>query len=347
MKKIISLVAIVVLGIVSVKSQTLQKDKQYNVACIGFYNVENLFDTLNTNGYKDLDFSPEGKNHWNTKSYWEKMDNLSKVISQMGTEFTPDGVAILGVAEVENRSVLEDLVKNDLLKKQNYQIIHYDSPDHRGIDVALLYQPKYFKVLSSKTFTVNFPDSPNYHTRDQLLVTGLLNGEKVHVIVAHWPSRSGGQKRSEPRRLKAAAVGKSIADSLLLDDPNAKIFYMGDLNDDPVSNSLVKVMKSKSKISKVKQDNFYNPMVTLYKKGIGSLAWHDSWNIFDQIIMSPSVVDDDLDDWSYYKVRVFNKPFMRQTEGNYKGYPKRSFSNGWANGYSDHFPVYVVLVKEK
>ena len=131
------------------------------------------------------------------------------------------------------------------------------------------------------------------------------------------------------------------------DDPQAKILYMGDLNDDPVSNSLTKVMNSKPKISKVKSGTFYNPMVDLYKKGIGSLAWRDSWNIFDQIILSPGMVDKDLDDWSYYKVRVFNKPYMRQTEGNYKGYPKRSFSNGWANGYSDHFPVYVVLVKER
>lgn len=326
---------------------TLETGKDYQVSCIGFYNVENLFDTLNTNGSKDFEFSPEGKNNWGTDNYWAKMDNLSRVISELGTEVTPDGAAILGVSEVENITVLEDLVINEKLKKQNYKIVHYDSPDHRGIDVALLYQPKYFEVLSSKTFSVTFPDDTSYTTRDQLLVTGNLKGEKIHVIVAHWPSRSGGQKRSEPRRMQASKVARSIVDSLLTDDANAKIFYMGDMNDDPINNSMTAGLLSTGKIKKAKNGMLFNPMTDLYKKGIGSLAWRDSWNLFDQIVVSEAMIDADLSDWSYYNVKVHNKPYMIQTEGSYKGYPKRSFNNGWDNGFSDHFPVYLVLVKEK
>lgn len=328
-------------------AQNLKDGVDYQVSSIGFYNLENLFDTLDTEFKRDDDFLPAGKNRWNTEKYNIKLKNISKVISELGTEYNPDGIAMLGVSEIENRDVLEDLVKEESIAKRNYQIVHYESPDRRGIDVGLIYQPKYFKLESSQSFIVDHPADTSMRTRAQLLVTGSFQGERIHVIVAHWPSRSGGQKRSEPRRLSAALCGKNIVDSLLTDDPNAKILYMGDLNDDPKNKSVSKIMMGTNSRPKVGSGEMHNPMVDLGRQGIGSLAWRDTWNIFDQILMSPSMVDEDLSDWSYLKTRVYNKPYLCNSSGNYKGYPFRTFAGGaWQGGYSDHFPVYVLMVKE-
>jgi len=327
--------------------QKLDADKEYMVSCVGFYNVENLFDTLNTRGDKDLEFSPKGDKRWNSNLYGKKIANLGQVINGIGQEVSPDGLAILGLAEVENKAVLDDLVQCDELKKKNYKVVHYEGHDRRGIDVALIYQEKYFKYISSKSIELVFKDT-SYHSRDQLLVTGELLGEKVHVIVAHWPSRSGGQKRSEPRRLEAAELGRQIIDSLLADEPKAKVIYMGDLNDDPENKSVAKVLRSASKTKKAGEQFFFNPMLELSKKGIGSLAWRDSWNLFDQIILSPGLVESEFKEWTVYRTKVYNKPFLKSKEGKYKGYPYRSFSgDAWTGGYSDHFPVYSILAREK
>lgn len=331
----------------SLQAQSLDPDKEYQAVCIGFYNVENLFDTLDTEDVRDTEFTPQGSKKWNTAKYQHKLENLSRVISEMGVDVTPDGVALLGVSEVENKDVLEDLVKTEKLKDRNYQIVHYNSPDARGIDVALLYNPNYFEVTGSRSFKVSFDDDPDYKTRDQLLVSGILGGEKVHVMVAHWPSRRGGQKRSEPRRVTAAEVGRAVIDSLMAEDPEAKIFYMGDLNDDPVNRSVKKVMLTAAKPRQSGAKVLFNPMESYYKKGIGSLAWSDNWNLFDQIIMNPIVTRGEFREWTYYTARVFNKAYLCQAEGQFKGYPFRSFvGSNWMGGFSDHFPVYIMLVRE-
>ena len=210
-------------------AQKSDTKKDYAIEGIGFYNLENLFDTIidtDTNKILQDDFTPKGSKKWNTQKYYDKMGKMAGVISELGTEVIPYGLAIIGVSEIENKSVLEDLVKEEKLKDRNYQIVHYESPDRRGIDVGLLYNPKHFKVISSKSFIV--PDT-TFFTRDQLLVSGKLDGELIHIIVAHWPSRRGGEKRSSPRRAVAADLARSIVDSLQKNDPNAKIFFMGDL----------------------------------------------------------------------------------------------------------------------
>ncbi len=325
--------------------------KEYVIACIGFYNLENLFDTIvdpDTNLILREDFTPHGPKVWNSKRYAEKMDRLSEVISKMGTEVTPDGPAVLGVTEVENRSVLEDLVNTPKLKPRGYKVIHYDSPDKRGIDVGFLYQPKYFKPVSSRNIPLNFTDDPKHKTRDQLLVSGYLNGEMVHFVVTHWPSRRGGEKRSRPGRIAAAELGRKIIDSLRAKDPNAKVLYMGDLNDDPTDASVKKYMMAVGKQDEMGPKKLFNPMEDLYKKGVGTLAWRDTWNLFDQIILSSPLISKDYSSFRYYKVQIFNKKFLLNPKGNFKGYPFRTYvGTNYQGGYSDHFPVYVFLIKEK
>ena len=345
-----NLFSIIVCFLISYTSYSQESKKDYLVTAVGFYNLENLFDTIvdpDTNKILQDDFTPKGSKRWTSKLYWEKQTRMAKVISELGTEITPDGVAILGVAEVENRGVLEDLVKEESLKNRNYQVVHYDSPDKRGIDVGLIYNPNYFKVESSRSVSLRSIDT-TFYTRDQLLVSGYLNGEKLHVIVAHWPSRRGGEKRSSPRREAAAKLGKMIIDSIQNIEPGAKILYMGDLNDDPTNKSVKNGLLSVGEKDEVKPKNMFNPWEAYYKKGIGTLAYRDTWNLFDQILVSPGLVSEDFSSYKYYQAKIHSKSYLINSSGQYKGYPFRTYAGGaYAGGYSDHFPVYLFLIKEK
>jgi hypothetical protein len=325
-----------------------KQEKKVTAVVIGFYNLENLFDTINEPGIRDGEFTPEGSKLWNTERYWHKQKHMARVISEMGTEYNPDGVAVLGISEVENRNVVEDLINQPALKDRNYQIIHYDSPDHRGIDVAMIYNPKYFKPYRTSSHRLHIPQLKDFATRDQLLVDGVLvGGDTIHVIVNHWPSRYGGEKRSRWLRNAAADLSRKIADSLLAEDPNARIIMMGDLNDDPVNESVLVHFGAKGKASKVRDGEFFNPMYAFYKKGLGSLAYRDSWNMFDQIIISKALLGNDYSHYKFFKAKIFRKPYLLNKEGRFKGYPYRTFvGNTFQGGYSDHLPVYIVLVKE-
>ena len=335
------LIAVILFGTERISAQ--KKEKQ--IACIGFYNLENLFDTIDDPEKRDEDYTPEGKNHWTQKKYEDKLFNMSHVISLMGKEGCKEGVSILGVCEVENREVMEDLVKQPALANRNLQIVHHSSPDKRGIDVGLLYNPKRFELINSKSFRLHAmkENGDTLFTRDQLLVTGLLDSEKVHVIVNHWPSRSGGEKISRPSRNKAAQLCRSICDSIAKSDPTSKIFVMGDLNDDPFNESVKKYMGTKANISSMGPKYFYNPWENILKKGIGTLAYRDTWNLFDQILLSNPLVDKKTDGYKYLTCKIFKRKFMIEAEGRYKGYPYR----GRNGGYSDHLPVFVYLVKEQ
>src|SRR5690554_6196763 len=233
-----------------------QKEKQYKINTIAFYNVENLFDYEDDPLTFDEEFTPEGRNNWTKEIYEDKLSKLARVISDIGVDVTGTAPAIIGVAEIENRRVLEDLVNEDLLVSQDYGIVHVDSPDRRGIDVALLYKKKLFTPTNYKAHELILYDSQDQtkriYTRDQLLVSGMLDGEMVHLIVNHWPSRSGGEERSRPNRLKAAELNKKIMDSLFSEDPYAKIITMGDFNDDPTSPSVKQVLQTKNSRDKMK-----------------------------------------------------------------------------------------------
>ncbi len=335
--------------LVLISSLSAFGQKDYKVGAIGFYNLENLFDTLDSPNTRDSEYTPTGSRGYGTKIYNEKLVNLSFVISQLGTDLSPDGVAILGVAEIENRSVLEDLVKMPTIKDRNYQIVHYQSPDERGIDVGLLYNPAYFNCKGSKALKVHLPsdNGDEDYTRDILWVWGLFDGEPMHFFVNHWPSRSGGEQKSSPLRETAAAVARVVIDSLLAEDTDAKILVMGDMNDDPISTSVRKVLKAKGKQEEMRKNDLFNPWAAYNKKGIGTLAYRDSWNLFDQVIISSGLLDKSQKGFFYHQAVVFNKPFLVQKTGRYKGYPFRSYSGpNYQGGYSDHYPVFLYLLKE-
>jgi hypothetical protein len=332
---------------------TLDPKKSYEIAGIGFYNLENLFDTIvdsDTNKILQDDFTPYGKKNFNGERYEKKLINMAEVISKIGTGIFPDGLALLGVSEIENKQVLEDLSAQKSIKSRNYQIVHHESPDARGIDVGLMYNPKYFKVLSSKAYTLDtYSVDQHFRTRDQLLVTGELNGEKIHVVVAHWPSRRGGEKRSAPRRIAAGELGRKIIDSIQAVEPNAKIVYMGDLNDDPTDKSVKLAMNTVGKIKKTTDQKLFNTMELYAKKGIGTLAYRDNWNLFDQLILTQGFVtkNNNFDSYKFFKAVVYNKEYLKNETGKYKGYPHRTYVGpNFLNGYSDHFPVYMIVVKE-
>lgn len=344
--------SIILLLILFVSGNIFSQDSSrlnYNVACIGFYNLENLFDTVNDTTINDDEFLPNGSKHYTEETFRDKLSNLSTVISQLGIEESPDGVAMLGVSEVENRFVLEQLVIQPKIKSRNYQIIHYDSPDYRGIDVALLYNPKYFKELKSENLNVPLknPDGTDYTTRDILWVYGLFKGEPMHFFVCHWPSRRGGEEASAPGRKLAASIARAKIDSIKTAYPGAKIMLMGDLNDDPLSPSVVENLKSEGDTTNLAPDHMYNPWVQYYKKGIGTLAWNDAWNLFDQIIISQSYLNQSQEGYFFQKAVIFNRPYLVQKSGRYKGYPLRTYDfDNYMRGYSDHFPVYVVMLKK-
>ena len=325
------------------------QEKSYQATCVAFYNFENLFDTKDDPEIRDDEFLPKGKRLWDDKLYKEKLANMATVVGMMGTDITPDGPAILGVCEVENKCVLEDFVTQEKVADRDYQIVHHNSPDKRGIDVALLYQAKYFTVKNVKPYNLNIMKTKKdtLFSRDILLVSGSLNGEPTHIMVNHWPSRGGGENKAAAYRQKAGQICRQITDSLYQDNPACNVIIMGDLNDDPTSPSVKKYLDAKGKASKTPVGGLYNTLCDSYKKGIGTTAYRDSWGVFDQIIISESLLQKDPDQMLFYKAEIFKQPWMIQTTGKYKGYPKRTFSGDTYNGgYSDHLPVLIYLVKE-
>ncbi|MGN7756306.1 endonuclease [Chryseobacterium lathyri] len=297
------------------------------------------------------EFTPNSSKNYNTKIYKAKLANEAKVISEMGAQYTKTAPAVVGLIEVENRQVIEDLVKQPVLAKYDYGIIHYNSYDYRGIDVALIYQKRRFTPTNSlkKELKVFGDDGKREYTRDILVVTGFLDNEKVAFFMNHWPSRRGGEAVSLPKRNAAAALLKQQMDSIRAADPSTKLFAMGDFNDDPVSASLKNYLKAVAGPKDLSETTPYlNLMYPLYKKGIASLAYQDAPNLFDQIIVSKNLIADQVTkEYSVYKAEIFAPPYLVNKEGNYKGYPFRSWDGDrFTGGYSDHFPAFVILQKE-
>ncbi|HTO17138.1 MAG TPA: hypothetical protein VLZ83_15335 [Edaphocola sp.] len=332
-----------------VSNFSFAQKKDYLINAVAFYNLENLFDIYDDPKTRDEDFTPEGAYRYTEEVYQKKLKNLSRVLSEIATEKIPDGPAMVGVAEVENEKVLIDLVNQPSLKDRAWKIVHFESPDFRGIDVGLLYNTKYFKVLDAKALPVDIIENGRKQfTRDILYVTGILGGDTVLVFVNHWPSRRGGEAASAWKRQKAAEVAKTIIDEKMKLNKNTKVILMGDLNDDPVSPSVAKILKAVGDKSKVKPGGMYNPWINFYNKGLGTLGYGDSWNLFDQIIISQGFLNKNAGGWQFYKAEIFKPNYLISSFGRFKGYPHRSFSNNiWIDGYSDHFPTYIYLIKEK
>ncbi|MBF1429162.1 endonuclease/exonuclease/phosphatase family protein [Hoylesella nanceiensis] len=326
--------------------------KKYSVYGVGFYNQENLFDTCHDEGKRDYDFLPTGSYKWNAMKYNHKLNNMSRALADMGTDVLPNiGCAIIGLAEVENSKALDDLIAQPALSARNYQYVHIEGPDRRGIDCALLYNPSLFSVKNTRLvpYVQKLKKDSAFYTRGFLTVSGTLADENVAVIVCHLPSRFS---ESFYRELGAEQV-KAIKDSLLNDDPNCKVFVMGDMNDDPIDKSMAGILKGKGNIKDVNEGDMYNPWYNiLVKEGVGTLLYQGSWNLFDQILVTPNLLNkDDKKDFSslkFWKNQIFKRDYLFQTEGKYKGSPKRTTAGGvWLDGYSDHLPVVVYLVKEQ
>ncbi|WP_426483282.1 endonuclease/exonuclease/phosphatase family protein [Flavobacterium sp. 2] len=347
-------------------SSLFAQSKKYNIHTVAFYNFENLFDTINDPSTNDDEWTPTGAQNWTKEKYEQKLKNLSRVISEIGTPENLNAPTLLGCSEVENRGVLEDLIKQEKIIDFDYGIIHFDSPDQRGIDVALLYQKKYFRPTSFSNIPLLIyknktavqengnedlgdveikVDKNRIFTRDQLLVTGFLDNEEIYIIVNHWPSRSGGEKTSSPYREAAGKLNRKIIDSLQQINPLAKVITMGDLNDGPFNKSLKMALGAKSKKSETLEFGTFNPFEEMAEKGMGTLAFRDSWDIFDQIIMTQTIIQPDFSSFKFWKAGIFNRPYLIQTSGKYKGYPLRNSLN--EVGFSDHFPVYIYLIREK
>lgn len=344
MNRKLLMLPVVALIVLSSAFTAVAQGKRMRVYGVMFYNLENLFDSINNNGKYDLEFSPEGKNRWDGKRYKHKIHNMAYAISRLDSKTTPNGPAIIGVSEVENKSVLLDLVADPQIAERNYQVIHHDSPDRRGIDVSLLYNPKMFRPLRVSNHVLKIDSMPWFRTRDQMCVVGLLGGKRVAVIVNHWPSRRGGTEQSAYLRKAAAELTRQVSDSLLSIDPNIGIIVMGDLNDSPYDKSLVEVLEAKKNIDETKPGQFFNPFWKLLDKGIGSYIYRGKWDLFDQIVVNYNLVNNPDCGLKYINARVCNEEFLKQQEGKYKGYPFRTFSEGaFIGGYSDHFPTEIFL----
>jgi len=305
---------------------------------IAFYNLENLFDIYNNPDTLDDDFTPNGRKKWNAKRYHRKLKKLSSVISQIGTDSSPTAPVIIGLAEVENLRVLTDLINTEALQKYNYGIVHFDSSDERGIEVALLYQKKYFEFIAaeSKTLYLHQEAGERDYTRDVLLVKGNLKGELTHFIVNHWPSRRKGANETENKRVKAAVLNQEIIAQINQEIDDPKIIIMGDFNDDPTSTSIKQHLVT---------DEFYNPFESILDKGRGSLKYNDDWYLFDQIILSRNFIVEQNAQHLFKRAEIFDEHFLKEWKGKRKGSPFRTYIGKWhQGGFSDHFPVYISLL---
>ena len=327
--------------------------KKFSMYGVGFYNLENLFDTCHDAGKNDYEYLPNGTNRWTGLKYSNKLKNMARVLSEMGTDKLPGvGCAAIGVAEVENAKCLEDLCNQEPLKARNFQYVLLEGPDQRGVDCGLVYNPKLFQIRDTKLepYIYTLPQDSMRATRGFLVVSGTLASEHVTIIVNHLPSRGA----SSFYREEGGRQIRAVVDSLVQDDPEVKLLIMGDMNDDPQDKSMAEALGAKRKMKDVPSEpgGLWNPWWDVLASGNGTLQYDGKWNLFDQIILSNALLDregtknfETLKLWNY---QIFRRDYLFQKEGKYKGNTLRTHAGGaWLNGYSDHLPTVVYLVKEQ
>ncbi len=369
MKKLLFLLLFVIAG-----SQAFAQspaEKRYSLYGVCFYNLENLFDTIHAPGKNDFEYLPDGANKWGTMKYRAKLKNMATVLADLCTDRLKGGPAVVGMSEVENKAVLEDLLREPCLANRGWKVVHYEGYDRRGVDCGLFYNPKLFNLEHSMLvpyyylsgeypdvdlgFYVNdegkvtpYPElrgDTAHITRGFLVVSGTLAGEKVHFIVCHWPSRGSSVGTGRER---AGYQVRCLKEALERQDPGCKIIIMGDMNDDPKNKSMSEFLGCKHKVSEVGENDLYNPWWdTLYKKGVGTLMYRGKWNLFDQIVFTGNLLGEDRSTLKFWRNEVFVRDYIFQQEGRYKGGPLRTHAGGvWLNGYSDHLPTMIYLIKE-
>lgn len=349
-----------------------QQPKRYALYGVAFYNLENLFDTLHDAGKNDYEYLPNGTNKWGKMKYEAKLHNMARVLSELCTDKLPQGPAVIGVSELENHLALEDLLHQPSLAGRGLKYVDVAGPDRRGVECAFIYNPRFFQM--ERYMHVPYYYAPSgrvddplvgfytdeqgevqaytdlkgdttHITRGFLVMQGLLAGERMFFIVNHWPSRAAGSEARE----RAGYQVRLLKDALMASHPEAKVMIMGDMNDDPADKSMTTALGCKHQTDKVKKaTDLFNPWhETLYKRGQGTLLYQGKWNLFDQIVFSGNLLGTDRTSLKFYKHEIFMRDYLFQQEGKYKGSPLRTHAGGvWLNGYSDHLPTYVYLIKE-
>jgi len=316
------------------------KKENHNYYTFAFYNVENLFDTRNDPKTLDDDFTANSNRNWNEKRFRKKLRKMGRAISQIGYNEIGHPPVLIGLAEIENRYVLEELVSSKYLKHKQYGIAHIDSPDERGIDTALLYRKDHLQIKNITAHTVHVVNEEGIrdYTRDILEVEVILDDFTIHVLVNHWPSRRKGVEETAFRRMAASEKAHEIVQQIQAVDPNARIVVMGDFNDDPESDSIKHLVGT----------TFYNPMEILLTRDEGSVTYKGGWFLFDQILISHNFMQQHGNDFRFQKAAIFNPEHLKEYKGRRKGNPFRTFlGRRYAGGLSDHFPVYTICSIEK
>jgi hypothetical protein len=314
-----------------------------------FYNAENLFDFEDDPNISDEEFTPEGTRYWSEFRYYQKLSNVYKVIVGVGEWDLPQ---IVGLAEIENKKVLEDLLKSTPLYKSDYKIIHFDSPDARGIDVGLLYRGDFFTPLIKRPIKITWPASIGTGTtRDILYVCGVTaNSDTLHIFVNHWPSRYGGQMETEGKRGYVAKLLKTKTDSIFDVNPRANIVIMGDLNDYPTDKSLNEGLKAQNEFTKFKSNKLYNLSYYLQEvKKLGTNKYQGDWRILDQILVSGALMDSlNTIYTSVDNAFIFNADFLLEKDEKFTGQTTNRTYIGYKyhGGFSDHLPTYVDLIRK-
>ena len=314
-----------------------KKVTDHSMATVAFYNLENLFDTKDDPHALDDDYTPKGRRKWTPKRFRHKVKKLSKTIRRIGDIHSPQPPVIIGLAEVENRHVIERLLDTKALQGVDYGIAHFDSPDERGIDTALLYRREEFHLQHQERIPViiSEADGDRDYTRDVLYVNGLWSSQKMHLFVNHWPSRRAGAEETEEKRLRAAEMVLRRINQIAEVEGNPYIVVMGDFNDGPESPSVRLLDESPSLI---------NPFRQVKRAGKGSAYFKGHWSLFDQILLSPAFFQGQSEGPAFRSAEIYAPRFLTRYRGKYKGSPFRTFSGKkYLGGYSDHFPVYVAF----
>jgi predicted extracellular nuclease len=335
-----------IIGLLVLSNITTYAQTNSNLISVVFYNVENLFDTINSPTHNDDEFTPKGTKKWDSKKYHEKLNHIAQVMIGIN----PNLPEIIGLCEIENIHVLNDLINHTDLKKGNYVIIHQESPDKRGIDVALLYKRNEFKMLQKEFLTINFPNDDSTKTRDILYFKGLgANNDTLNIFVNHWPSRWGGEKETNHKRIEAAKTLKTKSNDILQKNKNAKIVIMGDFNDSPLNESVYQLLSAKNQWCQQNEKDFFNLAFEQHITGdIGSHYYKGEWSMLDQIIVSYPLLKSEKGfsaenqlisifqpDWLFYEVKKTGEKIPNRTYG----------GNNYYGGYSDHLPVFIKLKK--
>ena len=321
-----------------IKAQVREK-QNFKIMC---YNVENFFDCVDDSLTSDEEFTPTGIRGWNYKKYQKKQANIAKVISAIGGWDAP---AIVGICEVESRKCLIDLARYSGLKNLRYKFLHHESPDARGIDVALLYQPNLFKPIHDQAITIHFPNAPQSRTRDILFASGIIpTGDTLHVFVCHFPSRLDGELESEEKRTFVASVLRTKVDSIFAANKNPNIVIMGDFNDFPTNASLLEVLKAQPLNDSISDKGLYNLMYKLHVEGKGSNKHLGEWGALDQMIVSGSLLNSTNSFFTkQFDAHFFDADFLLENDNTYLGkQPFRTFVGmKYQEGFSDHLPIYT------